>query len=305
MTKIERILATIRGETVDKIPKGEFYLEDGLITKLLQLTSIQNNLGMDLEARVKGCELLGLDALVFTPDMGRGGEAWGELRQWREQTDFFLFALIDGPFQGVSHRYPDFTSFLTDTVKDRTKIISLAEEISHESLKLGQAALESGAHGFLIAEDIAYNQGLYISPDTMRDVFFPYLKRLVQTFTKYVAKSSGNQVPVFFHSDGNILQVLNDLKELGFNGIHSLEPVMDLTRVREVVGSDICLMGGFDLGWFDSSGRSKADELLKIALPGGGYIFGSSAGILDTDLSALDVLEVYEFVGEYKIESKP
>lgn len=302
MTKIERILAAIRGETLDKIPKGEFYLEDGLVTKLLQLTLAQDTIKVDFEARVKACELLGLDSLVFIPNRDYGQETWQELKQWREQTDFFLFALVDGPFQGVSHRYSDFTSFLMDTVRDKAKIDSLAEEISLESLKLGQAALELGAHGILIADDIAYNQGLYVSLRTMRDIFFPYLKELVQTFSKSITKSSGDQVPVFFHSDGNILQVLNDLKALGFDGIHSLEPIMDLKKVREVAGSDMCLMGGFDLGWFDSGGLRKADELLTTALPGGGYIFGSSAGILDTSLSALDVLEVYGFVEKYDVK---
>lgn len=301
MTKIERIFATIRGETVDKIPKGEFYLEDGLITKLLQMTSAQDTLEVDFEARVKAYELLGMDALVFMPNRARGEEVWEELKQWSEQTDFFLFALIDGPFQGISHRYPDFTSFLMDTVRDRAKIASLAEEISLESLKLGKAALKSGAHGILIADDIAYNQGLYVSPRIMRDVFFPYLKELVCTLSRCVMESSRDKVPVFFHSDGDILQVLNDLKELGFEGIHSLEPVMNMNKVREVAGSDMCLMGGFDLGWFDSGGLRKADELLTTALAGGRYIFGSSAGILDTSLSALDVLKVYGFVEKYDI----
>lgn len=302
MTKIERILAAIRGETLDKIPKGEFYLEDGLVTKLLQITSAQDMLKVDFKSRVKACELLGLDALVFIPNGCCGDEAWQELKQWREYTDLFLFALIDGPFQGIAHRYSDFASFLMDIVRDKAKIQSLAEEITLGSLKLGQAALESGAHGILIADDIAYNQGLYVSPPTMRDVFFPYLKELVQIFSKNVTKSSGVQLPVFFHSDGNILQVLNDLKELGFDGIHSLEPVMNLGKVREAVGRDMCLMGGFDLGWFDSGALSKTEELLTMALPGGGYIFGSSAGILDTSLSPLDVLEVYGFVDKYDIK---
>lgn len=37
MTKIERILAATRFERVDRIPKGEFYLEDGFVANLLGL----------------------------------------------------------------------------------------------------------------------------------------------------------------------------------------------------------------------------------------------------------------------------
>ncbi len=305
MTKIERILAAIRGEVVDKIPKGEFYLEDGLSAKLLRLTSSEYTDELDLEARIKACELLGLDALVFIPKVGPREESWEELKQWRGQTDFFLFALIDGPFQGISHRYSDFTSFLMDTARNREQLSELAKEIVRESLQLGKAALESGANGILIADDIAYTQGLFVSPHIMREVFFPYLEELVQELTQYTVTTGGGKVPIFFHSDGNILQVLYDLKEIGFDGIHSLEPVMDMGIVREIIGNEICLMGGYDLGWFDFGGTSKAEELLTKARIGGGYIFGSSAGILDTSLSALDVLEVYRFVEEYDVRNKP
>lgn len=305
MTKIERILAAIRGEAIDKIPKGEFYLEDGLSAKLLRWTSSEHTEVLDLEARIEACELLGLDALVFIPKAGPREESWKELKQWRGRTDFFLFALIDGPFQGISHRYSDFTAFLMDTVRNREKLSKLAEEVVRESLQLGKAALESGANGIFIADDIAYTQGLFVSPHIMREVFFPYLEELVQELTRHTVTIGRSKVPIFFHSDGNILPVLYDLKEIGFDGIHSLEPVMDMGIVREVVGSEICLMGGYDLGWFGFGGTGKADELLKKARVGGRYIFGSSAGILDTSLSAHDLLEVYRFVEGYDVRNKP
>ena len=305
MTKIQRILAAIRGAPVDKIPKGEFYLEDDLIAKLLQI-GYSNYSGItDFESKVKACELLGLDALVFSPNRVAGEMPWVELKRWREQSDFFLFALIDGPFQGVSQSYSDFTTFLMDTVREKEKIADLERKVIQGSTKLGLEALEAGAHGILIADDIAYQHGLYVSPSIMRELFFPYVKELIQTLTLQAERISGTKVPVFFHSDGNILQVLADLTKLGFDGIHSLEPVMDIGKVREVTEDKVCLMGGFDLGWFDSRGVSKAIELLNTVLSGGSYIFGSSAGILDASLLAPEVLKVYRFVNEYELKNKP
>ena len=37
MTKIERIQATLRFGGVDRLPKGEFHLEDGFVAQLLGL----------------------------------------------------------------------------------------------------------------------------------------------------------------------------------------------------------------------------------------------------------------------------
>lgn len=296
MTKVERILAAIRGELIDKTPKGEFYLEEGFIAKLLQFIRPESSVEIDFKAKVEACEVLGLDALVFAPGKDQGREAWEDLRRWREQTDFFTFAILDGPFQGVCHQYSDFTTFLMDTVSDREKLASQAKDIITSSAKLGYEALEAGAHGIIIADDIAYQQGLYVSPQVMRELFFPYLNELVHSFS---SQTTLQKVPVFFHSDGNLLQILGDIKNLGFDGIHSLEPVMEIGKVREITGDDFCLMGGFDLGWFNSSGTDHAKELLMKVSTNSRYIFGSSAGILDDHLSASDVLQVYRYVDQY------
>lgn len=295
MTKTERVLAAIKGQAVDKIPMGEFHLEDGLTAGLLQAAA-QPTEEIDINAKIKACELLGLDALVFMPDNKRAGNEWEMLKRWHKQSDFFLFALIDGPFQGVYHQYEDFIDFLMDTKRNKEKITEMAQTVCQKSIELGQAALEAGAHGILIADDIAFNQGLYVSPTTMREMFFPYTKELIDTLVD-CTDAGRESIPIFFHSDGNLLQILKDLQVLGFAGIHSLEPVMDMREVREIVGPDMCLMGGYDLGWFRSEGVAKADELLKAAMPGR-YIFGSSAGILDSTLPAAEVLKVYRFVEE-------
>ncbi|WP_019849699.1 uroporphyrinogen decarboxylase family protein [Desulfitobacterium sp. PCE1] len=299
MTKIERVLAMIRGEAVDKLPKGEFFIEDALVSRLLQLSPSPSPQSVDLEARMKACELLGLDTLVFMADQKKPGRPWAELQQWQEESDFFLFSLLDGPFQGVGYTYPDFTDFLMDTMRDKEKIEELVKESVQRSLNLGRAAITSGAHGLFIADDIAYNHGLYISPRIMREMFFPYLKELLQGLSRTAREVTGREIPIFFHSDGDIRLILQDLKEIGFNGIHSLESVMDLAQVREAVGGDMCLMGGYELGWFETGGTSKVDELFKTAMPGR-YIFGSSAGILDAGLSPQAVLEVYRYIDKIK-----
>ena len=74
-----------------------------------------------------------------------------------------------------------------------------------------------------------------------------------------------------------------------------MEPVKDLVKVREIVGPEMCLMGGYSLSWFDSGAVGKVDELIMSVRPGS-YIFGSCAGILDATLSPEIVLEVYRHI---------
>jgi len=301
MTKQERVLAMLQGDKVDKLPKGEFYIEDGLICKLLELTPSPDRQIIDFETKIKAHELLGLDVLVFMADKKNLNDPWAELRQWQEESDFFLFSLLDGPFQSVSHSYEDFTDFLMDTIREKEKIQELVKQGAERSLELGKKAIEAGAHGLMIADDIAYNRGLYISPAMMREIFFPALAELICQLSQIAQESRGKELPFFFHSDGDIQLVLGDLKEMGFKGIHSLEPVMDLTKVREIVGQEICLMGGYSLSWFETGGVAKANELLAKILPGR-YIFGSAAGILDSTLSPKALLEVYNYIDALEVD---
>jgi len=289
LKKIERILATIRHEWLDRVPKGEFYLEDGFITKLLGLKET-----VLFEDRVKACELLGLDALAFTPFSSRDCKApvWDGFKQWRKETDFFLFAIIDGPFQGTAKLFSSFSEFLVAIAKRDPIILELAAKVVAANVRLGLEALKLGANGLIIADDIAYQRGTFISPVQLREFFFP---RLMDQVGILQAQKS----PIFFHADGNINSVLTDIIASGIDGIHSLDfsSFADIAKVKKAAGNNLCLMGGYDLGWFSEESRTeKALQLLAVASGGGGYIFGSSAGILGSELPVKQVTEVYQYV---------
>ena len=289
MTKIERVLATILHERVDRVPKGEFYLEDRFVTKLLGLKE-----NIRFTDRVEACELIGLDALACSPSPSRDCEVlvWDGLKQWRKETDFFIFAVIDGPFQGTAKFFPSFSDFLVAIVERDPIILELSAKVVASNVQLGLDALKLGANGLIIADDIAYQRGTFISPDHLRRNFFPGLMEQVGILQEH-------KLPIFFHADGNIIPVLTDIIASGINGIHSLDfsSFADIAKVKKVTENSLCLMGGYDLGWFSEENRTeKARELLAVAGGGGGYIFGSSAGILGFELSVEQVTEVYQYV---------
>ncbi|KJR49476.1 Uroporphyrinogen-III decarboxylase-like protein [Desulfosporosinus sp. I2] len=294
MTKIERILAAIRFEWVDRIPKGEFYLEDGFITKLLGLKE-----NVAFEDRVKACELCGLDALAFSPSHSQPDKAqvWEEFKRWREETDFFIFVILDGPFQGVAKLFSSFTDYLIAIAKRDPVIPDLVAKVVAENVTLGLNALDCGANGIIIADDIAYNGGTFISPAALRKDFFPGL-------TDQVKELRAQKSPVFFHADGNLLPVLSELVNSGVDGLHSLDfsSLADIAKAKTMTDKRLCLMGGYALGWFkEETRKEKAQELLAVTSKNGGYIFGTSAGIIGNDLSANEVLEVYQSLDTYLV----
>ena len=54
---------------------------------------------------------------------------------------------------------------------------------------------------------------------------------------------------VVLHCDGNLVPILDDIIECGFEGMHPLQPDadMDLRRVKEYVARRLCLIGNISV----------------------------------------------------------
>ena len=92
---------------------------------------------------------------------------------------------------------------------------------------LARRAVDLGAQAILLADDIAHSRGLFFPPAFLETCYFPSLC----TFLESVSDLG---VPVFFHSDGDLRQILPLIVEAGFHGLHCLEQSagMDLAQVE-------------------------------------------------------------------------
>ncbi|MCG0278481.1 MAG: hypothetical protein L5656_08130 [Thermanaeromonas sp.] len=284
MTRAERVYRALERQPLDRVPKGEWQLAPGLVANLLGKPA-----PITWEDEVEARILLGMD-LVGLP-AGVSPQELGAFKRWREDTDFFVFALVDGPFQRAARKM-DFTDFLCRVATREQRIIELTWDESRWGLAEALKAVEAGAHGVILADDIAYARGLYMNPKLVRDIFLPL-------WEQQVAKLREDEIPVFFHSDGNIQELLPYLVEAGFTGVHSLEPGsgMDISKIKKDYGSKLCLMGNFDLDFLIRASESEIEEavreLMAVASPGGGFIFSTSSGCLGEELPKEKVLALY------------
>lgn len=334
MNHVERVLTALACGQPDRVPRGEFELEPGLVAALL---GCRGPVGFAEAVAARG--LLGMDLLALTPEAvleeqgdGNYRDNWGRviakqgdltavrvaaipeiraaasyrlpapesfnflsIRRWREETDFFIFAFLDGPFQGTGRLF-NFTDFLLAVAREKF-VGELAAAVTEFNLKLARLCREAGAHGIIIGDDVAYSRGTYIHPDLWRTLFLPHLRRLVEGLKKL-------DLPVLFHSDGNLNAILPDLAGLPLNGFQCLEPAagMDIGAVKREYGKRLCLMGNFDPGLLAAGSpeeiTSAATRLLAEIAPGGGYIFSTSSGILNDALPVDNVRALYQAVAD-------
>ena len=78
-------------------------------------------------------------------------------------------------------------------------------------------AMRGSIRYFMIGDEYAYNEGLFMSPDSWREVIKPHLKRLINVGISFNCK-------IIFHADGDVFKLLDDFVSLGVE-IFNFEPV--------------------------------------------------------------------------------
>jgi len=130
----------------------------------------------------------------------------------------------------------------------------------------------------LVFADQADKNGTIFSPAFLRKEFFPRLKKVVEAWHKHGVK-------VIFHSDGNLLEVLDDFVASGIDGINPLDPLWNMTAssVHDRYPR-LPMMGGIDatalLPFGSEEDIEKAvKETIDVVSPEGGLIIGSTTEI--------------------------
>ena len=151
---------------------------------------------------------------------------------------------------------------------------------------------------FFVGEDIAYKGRLMFSPEWLRRLFIPTLDRVIGPLVKAGVK-------VIFHSDGNVMEVLDDLLEAGIAGLNPIEPLagMDIAHLKRRYGRRLILVGNVDCSQTlplrsVAAVREAVRRCVRAASAGGGHFIGSSSEI--TPATPLqNVLAFYDACREF------
>lgn len=122
--------------------------------------------------------------------------------------------------------------------------------------------------------DIACKERLLHSPAFLRREFFPRLQRLNDAWHEHGLRC-------LFHSDGQLMEVMDDLLAAGIDGLNPIETVagMSLAEVRQRYGMRLFLAGGIDMSQLLSRARPEevrhvCRQAVRDAYPG--YFMGST-----------------------------
>jgi uroporphyrinogen decarboxylase len=164
-------------------------------------------------------------------------------------------------------------------LKEQPDLVTrMFDRVGRIQVEVSKRAAQLDSVGALwMSDDIAYGTGMLVHPDILRQHLFPWYREL-GAYLRQRGK------PFVYHSDGRLWEVLPDLLDCGFNGLHPIEPkAMDSRELRRKAGDRLCLLGNIELDTLSRGTPAQVRELVRrniAELAGdGGYCPGSSNSV--------------------------
>jgi uroporphyrinogen decarboxylase len=314
MNSRERVLAVLNGEIPDRVPWIENYISNevmaGLagntdfvhatysqkietpgmirippeIHRLIPLDNISYDLAPPRFAkteRIDGhdhiteglikeqADLRYLDALPDPDDEALYRPAEEFLRRYKG--DLAAIATVrTGP--GNTYLSMGIDRFCTKLVTDPGLVRDVLWRFSHWSRRVAINMQELPFDLFFIPDDIGFGHAPMISPAHFREFCVPVMRNVMDAV----------KLPVIYHSDGNIMPLMEEIIGLGVAGIANMEPgPMDIEEVKRLYGDRVTIVGNIDLHYTLTTGtpeetRDEVRRRIEALAPGGRYILASA-----------------------------
>jgi uroporphyrinogen decarboxylase len=170
--------------------------------------------------------------------------------------------------------------FMMMAYEERQLIEEMLEESTEHFVKVTKALIDGGADFVWPADDIAFKTGLFLPPKLMKEIWVP---RMARIFEPAVNKG----IPVMFHSDGKVDDIVEDLIDMGLDCLNPMDPYgIDYADYKARFGGRLCLSGNVDIEFPLSKGTPEdvdADvkKHMEVMKPGYGYVATVSHSVVN------------------------
>ncbi len=146
---------------------------------------------------------------------------------------------LGGEMFEAAWRLRGLDNFLVDLVERQEMAAYLLDRLAELAAWNAVTLARAGIDVLSLDDDVGMPGTMMIGPDTWRQFLKPRLARVIEA-----ARGARPELRVIYHSDGHFEPVLDDLVELGVNGVNPLQPEhMDAVRIRRRFGPRLALWG--------------------------------------------------------------
>lgn len=170
--------------------------------------------------------------------------------------------------------------FMIMVYEDKNLVIDMLDAETEHCIKMTQLAIRENLDFVILADDLAFKTGLFLPPKIMKEIWLPRMAKIIEPLAI-------KDIPILFHSDGKLDEIIKDLIDIGIDGINPVDPYsINYKEYKKKYGDYLSFSGNIDIEFPLAKGTTedvKKDviEHLKIMMPGGGYILSSSHSIVN------------------------
>ncbi|MFP4248840.1 MAG: uroporphyrinogen decarboxylase family protein [Armatimonadota bacterium] len=151
-------------------------------------------------------------------------------------------------------------NFYMDLAEGNPGAAELADRMMEHNIRNIKRYVEAGVDCIRFGDDWGAQDQLLIRPEMWREFFKP---RYAEMFA--AARDEG--VHVWFHTDGWILEIIDDLIEIGVTLLNPQHDCMGTERVGEIVRGRVCIRTDIDRQWTIPFGTpEQIEEAVKTAI---------------------------------------
>ena len=210
-----------KGEYVDAWGCRFFNLEDGLVGEVREpLLATWNDLD-----RVR-------------PPYGMWEGAFDHVDDACAKTDRFVTARMGGLFERMQD-IRTMEQLLVDLMDGPRELLVLRDRVHEYNLFLAEQLAQTAVDALTINEDWGTQSALLIPPAVWREVFKPLYREYAE-----IAHKAGKLF--FMHSDGHIMEIYEELIEVGVDAVNSQLFCMDIEEIGRRFKGRLCFWGEID-----------------------------------------------------------
>jgi len=304
-SNIDRLIAALHREKLDRVPNFEVEIESRNLSCLLEKKTDSNFTGISPQNAVKAAETIGQDAIpcnlrfyhkeegsivseddirnVAVPDMEKSYEKLKEYCNAVKGTKVGVACCLTGPLTPayMACGPVPIESFMYNIFDEPDLIEDLMDIFLKYNLELIDRIKKLPFDLFYIGDDVSYTSGTMINPAQLEQFWFPRIEQLIKA-----AKSIGK--PVLFHCCGDQSALLPHFIQWGVDGVHPLQAnANNIYQVFEKYGDRLTLFGNMDVmtvlsyGTPDEVSSDTIEHIQKLSKYGG-YVVSSSHSIVDS-----------------------
>jgi len=192
-----------------------------------------------------------------------------------------------------------FEELIMDLLDENEISECLIDRIMSIREKQVKAYVNAGVDVLMFGDDIGMQTGMMLSPNLWRTVFKPRMAKLIA-----VAKEIRSDIPIFYHSDGNIREVIPDLIEIGVTVLNPIQPeCMDPAEIKRLYGDKLAFWGSISVQQtlpFGTPEEVKNEVKLRMETIGkdGGFLIGPSH-MIEPEVPWDNLLAFFDAVEEF------